>query len=135
MLPHISAPHAVLWVLVRGLPDGVLVYGEAGELRPVSLAELRRVWYGALYLTAAADAFAGMALRPDMQGEQVRALQRALKQGGYFPGSPSGLFDTQTHQAVKRFQRDNWLTVDGNAGRQTLITLLHFGGAALERTT
>ena len=76
-----------------------------------------------------------MTLRPGMQGDQVRALQRALKQGGYFPAEPSGLFDTQTQQAVKRFQRDNWLPVDGNAGRQTLLTLLHFGGNVLERTT
>ena len=135
VLPHVSAPHAVLWVLVRGLPDGVLVYRGSGELTPVSLAELRRVWYGALYLTATADTFAGLTLRPGMQDERVRALQRALKQGGYFPGHPSGLFDTQTHQAVKRFQRANWLPVDGSAGRQTLITLLHFGGDALERTT
>lgn len=134
VLPHASAPHAMLWVLARGLPDGVLIYHESGELTPVSLSELRRVWYGALYLTAA-NTYKDLALQPGMQGEQVQALQRALKQGGYFPGTPSGLFDTQTQQAVKRFQRDNWLPVDGNAGRQMLITLLHFGGNALERTT
>ena len=134
VLPHVSAPHAVLWVMARGLPDGVLVYRESGELTPVSLTELRRMWYGALYLTAEADAFAGLTLLPGMQGERVRALQRALKHGGYLPSDPSGLFDTQTRQAVKRFQRDNWLPVDGNAGRQTLITLLHFSGGALADT-
>ena len=135
VLPHVSAPHAELWVLARGVPDGVLIYRESGELTPVSLSELRRVWYGALYLTAETRAYEGVTLRPSMQGKQVRALQRALKQGGYFPAEPSGLFDTQTQQAVRQFQRDNWLPVDGNAGRQTLITLLHFGGNALERTT
>lgn len=134
VLPHVAAPHPVLWVLARGLPDGVLVYRESGELTPVSLPELRRVWYGTLYLTAEANTYEGLTLRQGMQGEQVRVLQQALKQGGYFPEPPSGLFDTQTQQAVKRFQRDNWLPVDGNAGRQTLITLLHFGGAVLERT-
>ena len=132
VLPHASAPHAVLWVLVRGLPDGVLIYGESGKLTPVPLSELRRVWYGALYLTAEAHRHEGLALRQGMQGEQVRALQRALKQGGYFPAEPSGTFDAQTQQAIKRFQRDNWLPADGTAGRQTLITLLHFGGGALE---
>ena len=135
VLPHASAPHAVLWVVARGTPNSVLIYRESGELTPVSLSELRRLWYGALYLTAEAPADAGVTLRPGMQGDQVRALQRALKQGGYFPAEPSGLFDTQTQQAVKRFQRDNWLPVDGNAGRQTLLTLLHFGGNVLERTT
>lgn len=134
VLPHVAAPRAVLWVLARGLPDGVLVYREPGELTPVSLPELRRLWYGTLYLTAEANTPAGLTLRRGMQGEPVRVLQQALKQGGYFADAPSGLFDTPTQQAVKRFQRDNWLPVDGNAGRQTLITLLHFGGAVLERT-
>lgn len=135
VLPHASAPHAVLWVLARGLPGGVLIYRESGELTPVPLSELRRVWYGALYLTTEAHSYEGLALRQGMQGEQVRALQRALKQGGYFPAEPSGMFDTQTQQAIKRFQRDNWLPANGTAGRQTLITLLHFGGGALEHPT
>ena len=135
VLPHASAAHPVLWVLTRGLPDGVLIYRRSGELTPLSLSELRRVWYGALYLTAQPDTHTSRTLRPGMRGEQVHALQRALKQSGYFAGEPSGLFDAPTQQAVKRFQRDNWLPVDGNAGRQTLITLLHFGGNALERPT
>ena len=135
VLPHASAPHAVLWVLARGLPDGVLIYRESGELTPVPLSELRRVWYGALYLTAEAHSHEGLALRQGMQGERVRALQRALKQSGYFLAEPSGTFDIQTQQAIKRFQRDNWLPADGTAGRQTLITLLHFGGGALEYQT
>ena len=135
VLPHVSAPHAVLWVLARGVPDGVLIYDGSGQLTPVSLSELRRMWYGALYLTIEANTYAGPMLRPGMRGDQVRALQLALKRGGYFPDEPSGLFDTQTQQAVKRFQRDNWLPADGNAGRQTLIALLHFGGNALERPT
>ena len=70
-----------------------------------------------------------------MQGKRVQALQKALKQGGYLAGEPSGLFDSATHEAVKQFQRDNWLPVDGSAGRRTLITLLHFGGVALEGTS
>ncbi len=135
VLPHMSAPHAVLWVLARGVPDGVLIYDESGELTLVTLSELRQMWYGALYLTVEANTYEGLALRSGMQSDQVRALQLALKQVGYFPDEPSGLFDTQTQQAVKRFQRDNWLPVDGNAGRQTLIALLHFGGNALERAT
>ena len=135
VLPHASAEHAELWVLARGLPDGVLVYLASGELMPVPLSKLRRVWYGTLYLTSGANAYAGTDLEPGMQGKRVRALQQALKQGGYLAAEPSGLFDTPTFEAVRRFQRDNWLPVDGNAGRRTLITLLHFGGDALESTS
>ena len=135
VLPSASAKHAELWVLARGVPDGVLVYRSPGELMPVPLSKLRRVWYGTLYLTSEADAYAGTDLEPGMQGKRVRALQQALKQGGYLAGQPSGLFDAPTREAVKRFQRDKWLNVDGNAGRRTLITLLHFGGHALEGTS
>ena len=135
VLPHASAEHAELWVLARGMPDGVLVYRSSGELVPVPLSKLRRVWYGTLYLTSTATAYTGTELEPGMQGKRVRALQQALKQQGYLAGDPSGQFDTPTHEAVKRFQRDNWLPVDGSAGRRTLITLLHFGGDALEDTS
>ena len=135
VLPHASAEHAELWVLARGLPDGVLVYGESGALIPVPLSKLRRVWYGTLYLTSGANVYTGADLEPGMQGKRVQALQKALKQGGYLAGEPSGLFDSATHEAVKQFQRDNWLPVDGSAGRRTLITLLHFGGVALEGTS
>ena len=135
VLPHVTAPYAELWVLARGVPDGVLIYDKSGELTPVSLSELRRMWYGALYLTAGPSTFDDVILRPGMQGDHVRALQLALKEGGYFADEPSGLFDAQTLQAVKQFQRANWLPVDGNAGRQTLIALLHFGGNALEPAT
>ena len=135
VLPHASAERAELWVLARGLPDGVLVYGGTGELMPVPLSRLRRVWYGTLYLTSEANAYTGSDLEPGMQGKRVRNLQRALKQGGYLAAEPSGWFDTTTFEAVKQFQRDNWLPVHGNAGRQTLITLLHFGGDALEGTS
>ena len=135
VLPHAAAERPELWVLARGLPDGVLVYGNGGELTPVPLSKLRRVWYGTLYLTSRANAYAGADLAPGARGERVRDLQEALKQGGYLAAQPSGLFDAPTYEAVKQFQRDNWLPVSGNAGRQTLITLLHFGGDALEGTS
>ncbi|MDE0207275.1 MAG: AAA family ATPase [Candidatus Tectomicrobia bacterium] len=135
VLPHAAAERPELWLLAHGLPDGVLVYRGPGELMPVPLSKLRRVWYGTLYLTSGANALAGAALAPGARGERVRDLQQALAQGGYLAAKPSGLFDTPTHEAVKQFQRDNWLPVSGNAGRQTLITLLHFGGDALEGTS
>ena len=135
VLPHVAAPRAELWVLARGVPDGVLVYRKSGELAHLSLSELRQVWYGALYLTAEMHPYGRLTLQPGMQGEEVRALQHTLKRGGYFPGTPSGLFDAQTQQAVRRFQRDNWLPVDGQAGRRTVITLLHFVGNTPKRTT
>ena len=135
VLPHAAAERAELWVLARGLPDGVLVYRGSGELTPVPLSKLRRVWYGTLYLTSGTNDDTAAGLAPGMQGRRVRALQEALRQGGYLGGEPSGLFDDPTYEAVKQFQRDNWLPVDGKAGRRTLITLLHFGGDSREETS
>ena len=135
VLPHAAAERAELWLLAHGLPDGVLVYRGPGELTPVPLSKLRRVWYGTLYLTSGADDDTAAGLEPGMQGRRVRALQDALKRGGYLAGEASGRFDDPTYEAVKQFQRDNWLPVDGKAGRRTLITLLHFGGDSPERTS
>jgi len=57
------------------------------------------------------------------QGEEVISIQKALKQKGYYSGSIDGIFGTATRNAVKNFQRDNGLTVDGIAGKQTLAKL------------
>ena len=135
VLPHAAAERAELWLLAHGLPDGVLVYRGSGELTPVPLSKLRRVWYGTLYLTSGADDDTAAGLEPGMQGRRVRALQDALKRGGYLAGEASGRFDGPTYEAVKQFQRDNWLPVDGKAGRRTLITLLHFGGDSPQGTS
>jgi peptidoglycan hydrolase-like protein with peptidoglycan-binding domain len=70
-----------------------------------------------------------------MQGIRVQAIQQVLKELGYFPEAPSGRFDAQTLYAVKGFQRDNQLLIDGYVGRQTLMVLWHFGGHILEETT
>ncbi len=49
-------------------------------------------------------------------GEQmvnVAALQRALKQGGYFAGKTSGKFTSATKSAYKRWQADNGMSKTG----------------------
>ncbi len=50
----------------------------------------------------------------------VEALQRELSGKGYLEaGGINGTFDEQTENAVKAFQKDNSLTVDGVVGPQT----------------
>jgi peptidoglycan hydrolase-like protein with peptidoglycan-binding domain len=93
------------------------------------------MWYGKLYLTLEDGKYRGAVLKQGMQGARVQAVQQVLKDLGYFSDVPSGRFDTQTLQAVKDFQRDHQLTVDGYVGRQTLMVLWHFGGHILEETT
>ncbi|MBQ3705217.1 MAG: peptidoglycan-binding protein [Clostridia bacterium] len=55
--------------------------------------------------------------------EEVRALQKRLKQLGWYTGAADGDFGPATEAAVKAFQRANGLTADGKAGQKTLEKL------------
>ena len=54
------------------------------------------------------------------KGEAVTAMQKRLKQLGYFEGEASGTFDAATRTAVIAFQKDNKLTADGVVGDKTM---------------
>ncbi len=57
------------------------------------------------------------------RGEEVRQIQTKLKALGYYTGSVDGIFGSATQSAVRSFQRDKGLTVDGIAGPKTLSAL------------
>jgi peptidoglycan hydrolase-like protein with peptidoglycan-binding domain len=50
------------------------------------------------------------------RGAAVRRAQNRLNMRGYDPGPLDGLFGNKTHRAVKRYQGDRDLTVDGIVG-------------------
>ena len=54
---------------------------------------------------------------------QNKQVQQKLKELGYYNGAIDGIFGNQTVQAVKNFQRDYGLTVDGVVGKNTLAKL------------
>jgi peptidoglycan hydrolase-like protein with peptidoglycan-binding domain len=113
----------------------VLIYHESEGLLTVPLQRLRQIWSGKLYLTLEERKYRGFWLAPGMGGEQVRIVQRTLKELGYFPSVPSGQFDAPTQQAVKRFQRANQLASNGRVDRRTWMLLLHMGADTLASTT
>lgn len=43
----------------------------------------------------------------------LRKLQMFLSGRGYYDGDYDGLFGTKTYDAIRRYQQDNHLTVDG----------------------
>lgn len=57
------------------------------------------------------------------KGWQVTDLQNTLKALGYYTGNPTGVYDTATQNAVKKFQSAHSLTADGVAGKKTLKLL------------
>jgi hypothetical protein len=63
------------------------------------------------------------ALKKGSEGEEVSKLQSQLKEKGYFSDEVTGYFGSITEDAVKRFQTENELTVDGIVGTETGKTL------------
>ncbi len=55
--------------------------------------------------------------------DAVRAVQRRLKELGYYKGSADGDFGPATESAVKEFQKANGLTADGKVGEKTLAKM------------
>jgi peptidoglycan hydrolase-like protein with peptidoglycan-binding domain len=55
-------------------------------------------------------------LRNGSSGEAVRELQVALQETGHSPGAIDGVFGAQTEAAVKAFQQDRGIAVDGVVG-------------------
>ena len=56
-------------------------------------------------------------------GEEVKQIQKKLKEWGYYDGNVDGIYGTKTFNAVKKFQSQNGLNVDGIAGEKTLAAL------------
>lgn len=56
-------------------------------------------------------------------GAEVKAIQQALKDRGLFNAGITGYYGEQTQSAVRRFQKQQGLTVDGIAGPATLRAL------------
>jgi hypothetical protein len=63
-------------------------------------------------------------LRKGSEGDQVKALQRMLYAMGYDVGPVDGIFGSKTDAAVRAYQKNKGLTVDGIVGQQTWTKLL-----------
>lgn len=63
------------------------------------------------------------AYKQGSSGNVVSQIQSALAKQGYYRASVDGVYGSRTTAAVRRFQRDNGLTVDGVCGAETLAAL------------
>ncbi|MBE9188199.1 peptidoglycan-binding protein [Microcoleus sp. LEGE 07076] len=64
-----------------------------------------------------------LAIKKGDSGPEVTELQKTLQDAGYFSRKPTGFYGSITQTAVKKFQTDNNLKVDGIVGPQTLSAL------------
>ena len=63
-------------------------------------------------------------LKKGSRGDSVMALQTLLEGYGYEDRGGWGAFDSKTERALKEYQRDCELTVDGSCGKATWTSLL-----------
>ena len=73
--------------------------------------------------TAAPTATPQGSLKLGSQGDEVRNVQKKLKELGFYKGTVDGDFGEGTEKAVKAFQKQYGLTVDGKVGNATLAKL------------
>ena len=72
-------------------------------------------------------------LTAGMTGEQVRQVQSRLAELGYLSASfVSGVYDSNTQQAIRRFQQANGLSADGAAGSATQSRLYASGAVTAQ---
>ena len=120
-----SSSATILDVVQSG--EAVLVTGTQGQYKAVEY-EGRKGFIVSSFLSAAGldalptpkPATAAIsakyaALTSGSQGEQVKALQQALKELGYYTGNVDSQYGSGTAQAVRGFQEGNALPVNGMA--------------------
>jgi LysM repeat protein len=87
------------------------------------MAISRRVFIASGFIILTILVFASIAsaasLRQGMRGDEVRQVQIWLKNLGYLNEEPTGYFGKDTARAVRNFQTDNALKVDGIVGNET----------------
>lgn len=65
----------------------------------------------------------GQYIRRGQRGESVQRLQEMLSQRGYDVGASDGRLGPQTERAIRAFQRDQGIGIDGIVGPETLGAL------------
>jgi N-acetylmuramoyl-L-alanine amidase len=73
------------------------------------------------------DRMLALMISAPMCGDDVFTLQERLLELGFDPGRPAGVFDSQTEQALRAFQREYGLNQDGICGPATLRALRQLG--------
>lgn len=98
---------------------------EIAESAAKGLCEYFGIPYVAPAATPSTSTVTATILRKGSTGPEVKSLQKKLLQIGYYLGSygADGDYGDATVTAVRKFQKDNSLAVDGEAGPNTLAAV------------
>ena len=120
-----AASDSQRWLAVVGFEgDRARVAGLLpGEVVTVGLDELEAHWLETGIVVWESFEPVPPVLASGDEGQGVRWLQRGLAELRFFEGLPTSRYDAATADAVRRFQADRGLVVDGIAGPLTQIAL------------
>jgi len=120
-------PHGEKFTVVDDTDDNGYVLGYPTSYRSRANAHVLRTHLQtqvpSMDHTTSANCFGPRKLESGCFGRYVKNLQKALQVAGFFPYSIDGDFGPQTETAVRSFQQDKQLAVDGVAGTNTLTYL------------
>lgn len=97
--------------------NGLAVDGKVGTLTMKALLSSDAI--------AKEDPNVNNTLQSGMSGEEVKELQRVLRETYYYAGTIDGIFGADVTRAVKWFQESAGLTVDGKVGPKTREALFN----------
>ena len=120
-----NLPDRLKYVVLMNIIDGDLIIGHPrlGKIR-VGRDELLKFWTGRAFILWRDPIPDCRVLKRPMQGEDVSILQGLLAKLGYLSEDDvTGVFGEVTEEAVREFQRDRNLTVDGVVGPRTKMML------------
>ncbi|MGI6461825.1 MAG: AAA family ATPase [Candidatus Hydrogenedentales bacterium] len=121
---RMSSGGKTLWVaLLSTGAESVRCSMEAGETVDVPRDEFVQAYRAESVVLWRDPAPGAETLKPDMSGDQVRALQHRLRQLGRYQGELTGVYDTTTAEAVTGIQTATALKRDGKAGQQVRMVL------------
>ena len=130
---------------LKGTADGsfgpatetaVMLFQQASGMNPSGIADEETL--KAIYSDSAVvkpGEVAGNTLEIGSKGDEVKAIQDALKAKGYLTGASDGNFGSATASALKGFQRANGLPVTGVADDATRAALLDENSVAMTEST
>ena len=110
-------------LVVTRIDDGGVTLRTGTASTRFPLSEVEPLWYGEFLILWRPDAHAPRPLAPGMTGTGVAWLRTQLATLQHSPDSGSTEYDATLSAAVKRFQVDQHMQVDGIAGEETLVRL------------
>ncbi len=109
-------------VVGRG-PDRIHTSLDKVMERPLTFEDIRPFWLGRTYIFWRDFESFGELLYRGADGEPIARLQQLLITLGYDVNDPRGVFSDGTDRAVRSFQRDHRLDIDGLVGPRTQLAL------------